>query len=294
MPFVFKKAQKAVSTLLIVATFLLLALLILVAKGSNLFEFKDRYVTVLNEGYGLAAGNSIRYKGVSIGRIRSMELTPDDKIRVDVEIFRRYRYLIKDDSVFKVSVGIIPGLGGSGIVLLQSINPRARPLEPGSMVFSSDMKQGQNIMAEIQKLYPKDDIMLKVQDILDVVDDLRPLITATMLNVRDSTESIKHILAQVEKDVPNMTQELDVMLVNINSIVKTLEGSMGSLDGTLKNIDNIVENISDMTEDDLRKVLLLVQENLIDLKKVMRNLPLGMGTGRDAPPSGTSISGGDR
>lgn len=273
MPFVFKKAQKAVSTLLIVSTFMFLAILILVAQGSSLLEFKDRYYTVLNEGYGLSSGSSIRYKGLVVGRIRSIELTPEDNIRVEVEIFRKYSQLIRDDSVFKVTGGLIPGLGGAGITLLPSLYPEAPPLEPGSMVLSSDMKQGQDIMAELQRMDPGDDIMLQVQSILDGVDDLRPVLMATMMNVRDSTGSVKNILAQLEKDIPSAAKEMDEILVNLNSIL---------------------EDLNEMTEDDIRKIVLLIQENLIDMKKVMRNLPLGMGTGRDSARQGTSISGGDR
>ena len=47
-----------------------------------------------------------------------------------------------------------------------------------------------------------------------------------------------------------------------------------------------------LTDKDKSELLLLLKENLIELKKVMQNLPFGIGSGKTK--GSTSIQGGDR
>lgn len=278
MPFVFKKTQKAVSTLIFIVIAMLLAIIILIGKGSNLFDLKDKYNTQLNEGHGLSSGATIKYKGIIIGKIRSMELTTNDKINIKVTVLRKYRYLIRKDSVLKVGGGI-PGLGSASMSLMPSLDSNAVALAPGSLVFSSDMPQGQDILAELNKIQPKDDLMAKVNDVLEGVVDLKPLLMATMLNIRDSTSSLKAILGGLEgKESTVISRQIIMMMVKLNSV-------MTSMDSVMKNVD-------EMTEDDLKKIMLLLKEDLIEMKKVMQNLPFGMGTGESK--EGATITGGDR
>ena len=101
MPFTFKNSQKAVAAFFLFGMVLLIAFIILIAKGSDLLTFKDNYYTEYNEGYGMTSGQQIKYKGINIGKIKSISLTKEDKIRVDIWILSDYRYLIRTDSVLK-------------------------------------------------------------------------------------------------------------------------------------------------------------------------------------------------
>ncbi len=278
MPFVFKRVQKVVAAFIIIALFLLIAVIVLIGKGSGLFERKDTYVTYLTSGHGVSSGQVITYKETPVGKVQKVELTSDDNIRITVSIERKYSYkLIHKDSVLKISGGGL--LGGGGVMLISRMDTNAPFLQPGSMIFSSDMKEGQVIIAEYERNQPKDDLMAKVDEILSMVANLDPLITSSLANVRDATGSLAKILGGLAgTDYSVVSSQLISSLSKLNSI-------MDSLDSTMANVNN-------MTESDLQQIMLLLKEDLIELKKVMQNLPFGIGTGTSTRPN--TIQGGDR
>jgi ABC-type transporter Mla subunit MlaD len=296
MPFTFKSAQKAVAMFSLIGLFLFIAIFIMIGRGSDLFTFKDSYYTVLEEGYGLEQGMKIKFKNaIIVGRIKNLQLTPDNKVKAEIAIFSEYRNLIRQDSVLKVNTSL---LGGSSLQLLPSIDPNAMALLPGSLILSSDMEKGQEIMVKLSEQGPKkEDLMGKVKEILDFIADLKPMINKTMMNVRDSTGSLKSILGGLKGDdksevsdkllatlenVKMMSKNFKELSTELNSedntigavikdkkaLYKKIDTMMSSVDTSLKNVKNITEKLQD-SPDDIKSIMVLLKENLIESKKVL-------------------------
>jgi uncharacterized protein YukE len=112
-----------------------------------------------------------------------------------------------------------------------------------------------------------------------MVLNLDPLISGTMENVRASTASLKAILGGLEgTDYSVVSSQLLSTLNKLNSIMSSLDSAM--------------ENVNEMTDSDLKQIMLLLKEDLIEMKKVMQNLPFGIGTGQSG--NQTTIQGGER
>lgn len=278
MPFVFKKVQKVVSAFVVIALFLLITVIVLIGKGSGMFETKDTYITYINTGHGVTSGQAINYKETPIGKVRKVELTDNDNIRVTLSIDRKYSLkLIHVNSALKISAGGL--LGGGGITLYSEMDTNAPFLQPGSVIFSSDTKEGQDIIAGYEKYMPQNDIMAKVDEILSMVANLDPLITSSMINVRDATGNLSKILGGLAgTDESAASTELLNTLKKLNSVMDSLDATMA--------------NVNEMSETDLSQIMMLLKEDLIELKKVMRNLPLGIGGGNQSGSS--TIQGGER
>ncbi len=318
MPFTFKNAQKAVAVFSILGVFLLLATLILIGRGSDIFTFKDYYTTEFNEGYGLSPGQTIKYKGMTVGKIRSMALsTNEDKIRVIVWFNSDYRYLIRQDSVLKVQAAL---LGGASLVLLPAVDKNSPQLLPGSLILSSDMDKGQELMVKLAEIGPKKgDLTDKVKDILDYVSELRPVINNTLLNVRDSTGSLKTILESLKggektavsekviasldnvkvmtRNFKELSEEIMSRDNTIGAIVrdrkglyKKIDNMIDSVDTSLKNVKTISEKFRD-TPEDVKALTVLLRENLIELRKVLVNVKNFFGGEKEADKN---IKSGDR
>lgn len=318
MPFTFKSAQKAVSIFLLAGLFLFLSVFFLIGKGSDLFTFKDTYYTELEEGYGLEQGMKIKYKNaVIVGRIKKLQLTENNKIHVEVTIFSDYRRLIREDSVLKVQSSL---LGGATFALLPSLDPNAQPLLPGSEILSSDMAKGQEIMLKLSEASPKkDDLMQKVNDILAYVGELKPVINATLLNVRDSTGSLKSIMGGLQgtdrsllsdklmsslENLRSLTRNFSELSAQINSedntigaIIRDKKSLYRKIDAMISNVDSSLKNVRGMTENlsgssnDIKALLALLQENLIESKKVLTGLKNVLGGEKE---SDRTIRSGDR
>lgn len=266
MPFTFKNAQKAVAVFSILGIFLLLAVVILIGKGSDIFTFKDSYNTILEEGYSMTAGSAIKYKGINVGKIKSLTLSSNnDKIKVEIWINAEHRNLIRQDSVLKVQSGL---LGGATLVLLPSIDKNSPLLLPGSLVLSSDMPKGQEIMLKLAELNPnKEDLTAKVKDLLDYVADLKPVINSTLLNLRDSTGGLKDVMESMRGGPKTKVSDM-----------------LDSANLSLRNLKSISEKLKE-TPDDLKRSMVLLNDNLIELKKVMVNVNKILGTDKETEKS---------
>ncbi|OHD57504.1 MAG: hypothetical protein A2Y33_05915 [Spirochaetes bacterium GWF1_51_8] len=322
MPFTFKSAQKAVASFIIIAIFLLITMLILIGKGSDLFERKSVFYTFLNKGYGLQAGTAIKYKDFVVGKITGIDLQDNDTIRVDIMILEKYQRLMEKDCVIKVASAL---LGGASLELLSHPDKNlTNNLLSGSLLLSSDMEQGQTIMTQYigSPTGGADELMVKVGDVLDMINNMEPVLYSTLLNVRDMSTSFKEImggLAGTDKtlvsdkligildDVRNMTTGLKNIMTEIdqkkNSIgaliydnkklYTYIESMANNADQTMKKVDTIFSELKGMPSD-LKQILLLLKEDMIELKKVMENLPFGIGSKSKKEEQNTTIIGGDR
>ena len=317
MPFTFKNSQKAVAAFFLFGVLLLLAIMILIGKGSDVFTFKDTYFTYLEEGYSMTAGMAIKFKGFNVGKIKKLTLTPDERIRADVWILSDYRKLVRVDSVLKVQSSL---LGGATLVLLPSLDPKSAPQPFDKPMLSSDDEKGQEIMAKLAEQNPnKSDLTASAKKVLDQVVDLMPVINSTLLNLRDSTGSIKTILGGLKgTDTSAVSDKLLITLENIKLITKNvkdltdavnskdntvgailydnkalyrkIDSMLDSVDKSLKNVSALSDKFKD-TPDDIKTLTSLLKDNLIELKKVLTGAKNLLGGEKETDKT---IKSGDR
>ena len=304
MPFTFKKSQKAVAAFIIISIFLFGIFVFLIIRGSNLFELKDTYVTVLDSGYGIKKGSSlVEYKDMEIGQVTAMDLTEGNKIRLEVAILKKYsQRLINQESVLKV-VGGLGGILGAKLVLVTTPSQDIPRLEPGQVIFSSDTREGKALLEQMGESNPQDELMLKVKQILDGVIELEPLLIGTMRNVKDSTGSLTAILQGLQgtgqsavsdkllatlDDVKGILASLKELSDEINSpkntigaLVRDKKALMAKLEATLASVESITKNVDKLSAglpSQLNTTVASLQLVLRDVGTITRELSAKMGT----------------
>ncbi|OGJ84604.1 MAG: hypothetical protein A2268_11285 [Candidatus Raymondbacteria bacterium RifOxyA12_full_50_37] len=105
----------------VVAVALFMAGIYLIGSRHQLFNRTLRVSCVFKNVYGLQAGNSVRFSGINIGTVETIDIINDSMLRVDMQIDDRIRKFIKTDA--KANIGseglmgnkvmnISPGSGG--------------------------------------------------------------------------------------------------------------------------------------------------------------------------------------
>ncbi len=268
MPFTFRAMEKLVAAFIVLGLIFFLIIFVLLGRGSYLFKFKDTYYTILRESYGFSSGSQIKYKGINIGKVKSVKLLQDDKVKVEFIILREYRKYIRENSVMKVQSTL---LGSANFVLVKPDESGLKILEPGSRLLSSDDEEGMLILRQYDESMKKDDLTATAKKILDNIDSLKPVINQTMYNVKDITDGLKVIVYNFRE----LSQELNSTNNSIGSLIKDKKSLITKIDNMLFSIDNTLKNISDMSEkfkntpDDIKAAMVLLQENLIESKKVL-------------------------
>ncbi|MCX7820817.1 MAG: MlaD family protein [Brevinematales bacterium] len=271
MPFTFRAMEKLVAAFIVLGLIFFVVMIVLLGRGSYIFRFKDTYYTILHESYGFSSGSQIKYKGINIGKVKSVKLMNDENVRVDFIILREYRNYIRENSVMKVQSTI---LGSANFVLIKPEGVNYKIIEPGGRVLSSDDEEGMAVLKKYDESLKKDDLTATAKKILDNIDSLKPVINQTMYNVKDITEGLKVIVYNFRE----LAIDLNSTNNTIGSIVKDKKALLNKIDRMLASIDITLKNISDIstkfknTPDDVKGTMVLLQENLIESKKVLIGL----------------------
>ncbi len=315
MPFTFKAAQKAVAVFIFVGVFFLLTVVILILRGSEVLQQKTWYYTILEEAYGITSGMPVKYKGITVGKVKRLRLTSDRKVSLDFYILREYQELMQENSVLKVQSAL---LGGSSLVLVVPLE-ESQLLPSGSLVLSMDMPRGREILALVAQQQPgKDDLTAKVKDVLDGVIELKPTIQGILLNLQNTTGELNLIVRGLRTGESTvMSDKLLASLANLQDITKNLkeltlllrsddntvgallqdkkqlytrlESILGSVDKSLQSLSRVSGKL-ETTPDDVKQLTSLLKDNLIELRGVLQSLKDILGGSTSSP----SLKQGER
>ncbi|MCX7882010.1 MAG: MlaD family protein [Brevinematales bacterium] len=315
MPFTFKSAQKAVAVFIFLGLFFLLTVTILILRGSDVLQQKVRYYTILNEAYGLTSGMPVKYKGITVGKIKKLALTPDRKVSLDFYILKEYKELIQENTVLKVQSSL---LGAASLILvLPQVDSQLLP--PESLVLSMDMPKGQEVLQLVAQQQPsKDDLTAKVKDVLDGVLELKPTIQGILLNLQSTTGELNLIVRGLRTGESTVTSDrVLASLANLETITKNLKeittllrsenNTVGALlqdkkqlytrlESILASVDKSLQSLSvvsgklEGTPDDVKQLTSLLKDNLIELRSVLQSLRNLLGSSSSSP----SLKQGER
>ena len=83
------------------------ALYVLYARGA--FDSTQKLVLIADDSEGVVVGKDVTFSGFPIGRVRQIELAPDGKARIVVDVATKDAHWLRTSSVFTLVRGIVGG-----------------------------------------------------------------------------------------------------------------------------------------------------------------------------------------
>jgi phospholipid/cholesterol/gamma-HCH transport system substrate-binding protein len=228
-----------------VGVFVLVALAaflgLIYALGARTRIFEPRYTihAEFTEVGGLAEGATVRLAGVQIGRVAEVTLPaePGGKVRVDLNIARRYADRVRRDSVARIET---QGLLGDKIVEITVGSARAPALQAGETIATRDpanladaISSGAETMKNVAAVAES---VLRTAESFNqtrIVED----VAAASATARQAAEQFARITAQVEKgrgwahaliyEEPLALRRLNETLAATQSLLDRLERGEG-------------------------------------------------------------------
>jgi phospholipid/cholesterol/gamma-HCH transport system substrate-binding protein len=139
------------------ATMVVLTALIALARYPSLFRGGDEYRIVFRTVPGLSLGDEVRYGGLLVGSITSLELDPDDPTRILVRIRVRRETPVRTDTHAEINQ---IGLLGAPYLNLVPGSRNAPELEPGGAIPSVDNLSFQDAMSRLAQFLDRADTLL--------------------------------------------------------------------------------------------------------------------------------------
>lgn len=225
--------------------FLLLALMVLLVAATAVylmyargaFESTQRLLLQAEDSEGVLVGMDVTFAGFPVGRVRRIELAPDGKARVVVDVPRKDAHWLRSSSVFTLERGLV---GGARLRAFSGV-PTDPPLEDGAVRTLLVGDPG----AEIPK------ILSAVKDVLQNLNDLTgesSALQASLRNVRGMTEKLNGpsgamgLIAGDDKNAQLLLQRASTLLATVDTLTRKADALIGHADSRLFDKDGVMND----------------------------------------------------
>ncbi|MFB9245657.1 MCE family protein [Massilia antarctica] len=93
--------------LLVLMSALIVTFLLYVMYARGVFESTQRLVLISEDSDGVIPGMDVTFSGFPVGRVQRVELAPDGKVRILVDVPRKDARWLKTSSVFTIERGLV-------------------------------------------------------------------------------------------------------------------------------------------------------------------------------------------
>jgi phospholipid/cholesterol/gamma-HCH transport system substrate-binding protein len=224
-----ERARKLrVGLFVLVAVVAFLGMIYALGARTRLFEPRYTIHAEFTEVGGLVEGATVRLAGVQIGRVSDVQLAnePGGKVRVELNIARRYSNRIRRDSIARIET---QGLLGDKIIEITVGTAGAPPLQAGESiaareatdlagVISSGAETVKNVGVAVETFRRTAETFNEAK----IIEDL----AATSATARKAIEQFARIGAEVEKGrglVHALIYEEPVTLRRLNQVLATTQ-----------------------------------------------------------------------
>ncbi|MDR1858912.1 MAG: MlaD family protein [Treponema sp.] len=253
-------ADKIVGGLIILALGILIFVIFMLGSNQRWFSRDYQFKTYFASASGLSQNMAVQYKGFTIGHVKSVRLTKDDRVEVVFTIFDTYIDRVRTGSLVDVLLSPIGGLGGNQFMFYPGLGTELVP--EGETIPSANSSEGKQLLAMQLAERPEQDdsinnIMTRAGTLLGSLNDL-------VLDVQEAFEgtsrtSLGRTLGKIEvmaEKLPNDLEggleriigQLDPLLINLRAFSEELADPDGSVMAFLASDGNVYTGLASSLE----------------------------------------------
>lgn len=243
--------------------------LFFLAKEKGLFREDYSLYIIVDNAAGYTDGMAVKLSGIKIGRVKSINLADDAKVKIVLSLGREYQKWIRDDSVAKLTkegvigesvVEITPGKS-EHVVIPENHEISLPPIEEGG--------GGADFTQSIQPL------LTEATKTLKYVNDPNGEIKRSFINV----EKLSYNLLTTQANMDKLIVDTNKVLLETSGIISgVLQDASGTLNKTSQTLDeasttmqkfNAVVDKTLPIMDDVKEVSGLVASKNKNLKLIL-------------------------
>lgn len=254
--------EKTISQKIRLGLFVILGLLLFIltiyfiGDKQKMFGKTNHLSAIFNNVNGLQLGNNVRYSGINVGTVRTIEMINDTIIKIDMLIDEKIFPHIKKDAVATISSD---GLVGNMIVNIIPGNSNASSVMPGDEIRSLNRIRTDDILNTLN--VTNKNAALLTSDLLEITnkikqgkgtfglllndtlmsDDLKQTLNNLKVTTQGTSESVKS-LNSILSSLNNKDNVIGVL--KDSSIANKIKGIIINIDKTSKGIDKVVTNLN--------------------------------------------------
>lgn len=273
--------KRKVIAFFLVAVIGLTAMLVFIGVERGVFIPKYRIYFTIARGTGLFEGIAVKLSGFKIGKIESLELTDDAKVKATLAINKKYHKWIRKNSVAVLSK---EGLLGESIIDI-SLGSMDKPIIEDKTEIQFYRTRGLEdiaedmlpVLAKIKEIVtyinnPNGDFIQTMGHIRAVAKDLH----TTEDNINQLVQATHTRISQLEANSAKTLEKINALSDDLDKTVRQINGrlpsSMDKLDRILDNVEKTSHNLQTTTDTSLPAMLSKGDNLLDDTQQVMGSL----------------------
>lgn len=236
-------------------------------SGVDVFGRHAVYYARYEQVNGVQNAAAVMIRGVKIGKVSEIRVSPDDPTSVEVvlSIPRSYRLPVDSEAkIFSTSI-----MGSKAIEIVLGSSPEI--LESGSNINSGYTKDLMAV-ADSELDYYKDKITTLVENFNATLKSLNALVDNNNKSITEALEHLNSITAGLDGAIGKDKQQLADIVASIDKFTKTLSENSAHIDSIMTNVDSVT---SALAEKNAGKSL---GESLAELNSVLAKINGGEGT----------------
>ncbi|MEM6680974.1 MAG: MlaD family protein [Pseudomonadota bacterium] len=219
-------------------------------------EFDTYKIFFTDSVVGLSKGASVRYNGVPVGSVKSIQLNRDDPSKV--------RVLVDIDASVPLTQGVeaeldILGLTGVAYIELKGGDPSAPAIKPGPGEDMATLPAGQSALQEVFRGAPDllKEATLAVTKISQLLND-------------DNQREVAGILKNVNTFTAGMadsTDEIQNIIKNMDDTIEDFRGAARAINKLSASAEQVLTEDAQILLDEAKEAMLRAQDFMQELKQ---------------------------
>ena len=218
--------------------------------------------TLFSESFGLKPGKQVMLLGIQIGKVTKVEVTEQNDAKVTLEILKRYKEKIRQNSIAKV--GKSGGFVGEQQVEI-TVGHKDKPvIEDGGHIEAEEPFNVAELMQEIKPLVEHvKKTLVRVEEITEGVHTAVKTGNETLVHVREAStrlpavlENVKEATATIRDAALSTSEQLPAIVAGVRGsvdrageAVKDVKTTTAKLPAVVDSVQGTVDNVKAMTGD---------------------------------------------
>ncbi|MDP2279260.1 MAG: MlaD family protein [Nitrospirota bacterium] len=273
----FARLTGKVGLFFIVAVIGIIATVVFIGIERGLFTAKYKIYFTVDKGTGFFEGMPVKLSGFKIGKIDSMSLDENAKVKVTLLISKKYSKWIRQDSK---AILTKEGFIGEGVIDI-SVGSANKPAIGDGGVIQNEKARGLEDIAEEVK-----PVLNEIRDIISYVNDPKGDIKQTLANIKTlssglnaTKENADKLIKNADTNISGVSSDASKALKNIDKTVSSVNEKINpvidKLNRTMDNAEKTTANLKDAVEKAAPKVPPLLnkgEDALSDTNEVVKSL----------------------
>lgn len=230
-------------------------ILIIIALGIYWYEAKTNAIDAqkwlpsqafLSESYGISKGAPMRLAGITVGKVASIDLTDDGKVKLELLLDKEYERFFHADSSLKLDsqIGINSVIVGSNLLFVPGGS--VVKLEPGSTIKVTEPKSVEQMLEEFNIV----GFAEKATSILDNLDNITGSISKNQQALQATIDNVamtSQLLAKSSQQIPEILQASVEVLEEVSKSIQNLDPKVtASMDNVNQSLEISQQLMLDM------------------------------------------------